>query len=156
MRIRVISVCERLPRCVDEVVWDYTRRLIGSLKVALREVPSGQRSSRGDPAQAMHSEGQRILGLIRAQEFVTVLDERGTQSTTRELATWLAARMQDGRDLVLVIGGPDGLAEEVLTRADHRLALSKLTLPHPLVRVVLAEQLYRAHTLLSGHPYHRD
>jgi len=156
MRIRVIAVGERMPRWVDEVVGDYTRRLIGSLKVALREVPSGQRSSRGDPAQAMHSEGQRILGLIRAQEFVTVLDERGTQSTTRELATWLAARMQDGRDLVLVIGGPDGLAEEVLTRADHRLALSKLTLPHPLVRVVLAEQLYRAHTLLSGHPYHRD
>ena len=156
MRIRIIAVGERMPRWVDEVVEDYTRRLAGSLKVTLAEVPAGQRSSRGDPAQAMHTEGQRILALIKPQEFVAVLDERGVQSTTRELATWLAGRMNDGRDLVLVIGGPDGLASEVLARSDQKLSLSKLTLPHPLVRVVLAEQLYRAHTVLSGHPYHRD
>ncbi len=81
------------------------------------EVPAGQRSSRGDPAQAMQSEGQRILALIKPQEFVAALDERGVQSTTRELATWLSARMNDGRDLVLVIGGPDGLATEVLARS---------------------------------------
>jgi 23S rRNA (pseudouridine1915-N3)-methyltransferase len=156
MRIRIIAVGERMPRWVDEVVADYTRRLVGSLKVTLAEVPAGQRGSRGDPAQAMHTEGQRILALIKAQEFVVALDERGVQSTTRELATWLAGRMNDGRDLVLVIGGPDGLASEVLARSDQKLSLSKLTLPHPLVRVVLAEQLYRAHTVLSGHPYHRD
>ena len=76
--------------------------------------------------------------------------------STREFAAWLSARMQDGRDLVLAIGGPDGLAGEVLARSEQRLSLSRLTLPHPLVRVVLAEQLYRAHTVLSGHPYHRD
>ena len=156
MRIRIIAVGERMPRWVDEVVEDYTRRLAAGQKVVLVEVPAGQRSSRGDPAQAMHSEGQRILALIRPQEFVTVLDERGVQWTTRELAAWLSGRMRDGLDLVLVIGGPDGLAAEVLDRSDQRLALSKLTLPHPLVRVVLAEQLYRAHTVLSGHPYHRD
>jgi 23S rRNA (pseudouridine1915-N3)-methyltransferase len=156
MRIRIIAVGERMPRWVDEVVDDYTRRLTGSLKVTLVEVPAGQRSSRGDPALAMHTEGQRLLALTRPQEFVAVLDERGTQLSTRELATWLAARQQDGRDLVLVIGGPDGLAREVLARSDQKLSLSKLTLPHPLVRVVLAEQLYRAHTVLSGHPYHRD
>lgn len=145
-----------MPRWVDEVVDDYTRRLTGSLKVTLVEVPAGQRSSRGDPALAMHTEGQRLLALTRPQEFVAALDERGTQLSTRELATWLAARQQDGRDLVLLIGGPDGLAREVLARSDQKLSLSKLTLPHPLVRVVLAEQLYRAHTVLSGHPYHRD
>ena len=156
MRIRIIAVGERMPRWVDEVVADYTRRLAGSLKVTLAEVPAGQRSSRGDPAQAMHTEGQRILALIKPQEFVAALDEHGAQLTTRELATWLAGRMNDGRDLVLVIGGPDGLASEVLARSDQKLSLSKLTLPHPLVRVVLAEQLYRAHTVLSGHPYHRD
>jgi 23S rRNA (pseudouridine1915-N3)-methyltransferase len=156
LRIRIIAVGERMPRWVDEVVDDYTRRLAASLKVALVEVPAGQRSSRGDPAHAMHSEGQRILALIKPQEFVAVLDERGAQLATREFATWLSGRMHDGRDLVLVIGGPDGLASEVLARADQTLALSKLTLPHPLVRVVLAEQLYRAHTVLSGHPYHRD
>lgn len=156
MRIRIIAVGERMPRWVDEVVADYTRRLAGALKITLVEVPAGQRSSRGDPAQAMHLEGQRILALIRPQEFLVALDERGVEHTTRELATWLSVRMHDGRDLVLVIGGPDGLAGEVLARSDLKLSLSKLTLPHPLVRVVLAEQLYRAHTVLSGHPYHRD
>jgi 23S rRNA (pseudouridine1915-N3)-methyltransferase len=156
MRIRIIAVGERMPAWVDAVVTDYTRRLAGTLKVVLKEVPAGQRSSRGDPAQAMHIEGERILALIKPQEFVAALDEHGIQSTTRELANWLAARMNDGRDLVLVIGGPDGLAAEVLSRADQQLSLSKLTLPHPLVRVVLAEQLYRAHTVLSGHPYHRE
>jgi 23S rRNA (pseudouridine1915-N3)-methyltransferase len=156
MRIRIIAVGERMPRWVDEVVADYTRRLAGSLKVALVEVPAGQRTSRGDPAQAMQLEGERIRSLIKPQEFVVALDERGAQMSTRELATWLSGRMHDGRDLVLVIGGPDGLSAEILTRSDQKLSLSKLTMPHPLVRVVLAEQLYRAHTVLSGHPYHRD
>ena len=156
MRIRIIAVGERMPRWVDEVVDDYTRRLAGGLKVALVEVPAGQRSSRGDPAQAMRIEGQRILAVTKPQEFVVALAEDGAQMSTRELATWLANRMNDGRDLALVIGGPDGLASEVLARSDSKLSLSKLTLPHPLVRVVLAEQLYRAHTVLSGHPYHRD
>ena len=156
MRIRIIAVGERMPRWVDEVVEDYTTRLAGSLKVALVEVPAGQRSSRGDPAQAMQIEGQRILALLKPQEFVAALDERGVQMATRELATWLSARMHEGRDLALLIGGPDGLAADVLARADQQLALSRLTLPHPLVRVVLAEQIYRAHTVLSGHPYHRD
>jgi 23S rRNA (pseudouridine1915-N3)-methyltransferase len=156
LRIRIIAVGERMPRWVDEVVEDYTTRLAGSLKVALVEVPAGQRSSRGDPAQAMQIEGQRILALLKPQEFVAALDERGVQMATRELATWLSARMHEGRDLALLIGGPDGLAADVLARADQQLALSRLTLPHPLVRVVLAEQIYRAHTVLSGHPYHRD
>src|ERR1700742_2493935 len=110
-----------MPRWVDEVVADYTRRLAGSLKVALVEVPAGQRSSRGDPAQAMQLEGGRILAALKPGEFVAVLDEHGAQLSTRELATWLTARMQDGRDLALVIGGPDGLAKEVLTRSDHKL-----------------------------------
>ena len=87
MRIRIIAVGERMPRWVDEVVADYTRRLAGSLKIALVEVPAGQRTSRGDPAQAMQAEGQRILSLIRPQEFVVVLDERGAQMTTRSSRT---------------------------------------------------------------------
>lgn len=156
MRIRIIAVGERMPRWVDEVVGDYTRRLSGSLKIAVTEVAAGQRSARADPAQAMQLEGQRILALLKPQEFVVALDERGALQSTRELAQWLSGRLHDGRELVFVIGGPDGLASEVLVRADYKLSLSKLTLPHPLVRVVLAEQLYRVHTVLAGHPYHRD
>jgi 23S rRNA (pseudouridine1915-N3)-methyltransferase len=87
---------------------------------------------------------------------VAVLDERGTQFSTRELAAWLQQRMQQGEDLAFLIGGPDGLAPEVLARGNFTLSLSRLTLPHALVRVLLAEQLYRAHSILSHHPYHRD
>ena len=87
---------------------------------------------------------------------MVALDERGTEMTTKSLATWLGARMRDGRDLALLIGGPDGFAPEIFDRADYKWALSKLTFPHALVRVVLAEQLYRAHSLLNNHPYHRE
>ena len=83
-------------------------------------------------------------------------DERGRELTTRELATWLDSRMQQGEDLAFLIGGPDGLAPEVLARSNFTLALSRLTLPHALARVLLAEQLYRAHSILTNHPYHRD
>ena len=156
MRIRIIAVGERMPRWVDEVVEDYTRRVSGSLKLIWTQVPAAQRGARTATTQAQQIEAQRLLALIKPQEFVVALDERGAQPATREFATWLAGRLNDGRDLSFVIGGPDGLAEEVLARASYRLSLSKLTLPHPLVRVVLAEQLYRAHTVLSGHPYHRE
>ena len=84
------------------------------------------------------------------------LDERGTQMSTRELADWLGGRMQEGRDLAFLIGGPDGFAAEVAARSDMTLSLSRLTLPHALARVVLAEQLYRAMTIFTHHPYHRE
>jgi 23S rRNA (pseudouridine1915-N3)-methyltransferase len=87
---------------------------------------------------------------------VVALDERGAQLTTRELATWLKTRMHAGEDLALVLGGADGLAPELLSRSNFTLALSKLTLPHALARVLLLEQLYRAVSILSQHPYHRD
>ena len=96
------------------------------------------------------------MAAITAREHVVVLDERGRELSTRELAGWLKVRMQEGDDLAFVIGGADGLSAQVQERGNFRLSLSRLTLPHALVRVVLAEQLYRAHTVLSGHPYHRD
>ncbi len=104
----------------------------------------------------MEAEGQRILATVRSGEFVVALDERGVEMTTRELSSWLATRLQDGSDLTFLIGGPDGFAAEVFQRSNFKWSLSRLTLPHALVRVVLAEQLYRAHGLLSNHPYHRD
>jgi 23S rRNA (pseudouridine1915-N3)-methyltransferase len=87
---------------------------------------------------------------------VVALDERGRELSTRELATWLSTRMREGQDLAFLIGGPDGLASEVRARSHFTLSLSRLTLPHALVRVLLSEQLYRAHCILTHHPYHRD
>ena len=145
-----------MPKWVREAYEDYITRLSSGLKVSLLEIEPGARSPGRPPQKAMEAEAQKILGAVRKDEFVVALDEHGSQLTTRELATWLKTRMQDGRDLVFVIGGPDGFAPEVLARSDLRWSLSQLTFPHALVRVVLAEQLYRAHSVLIHHPYHRD
>jgi 23S rRNA (pseudouridine1915-N3)-methyltransferase len=96
------------------------------------------------------------LAALRKDDYVVALDERGAEMTTRELAAWLGSRMQGGRDLAFLVGGPDGFVPEVLARSDLKWSLSRLTFPHALVRVVLAEQLYRAHGVLANHPYHRD
>jgi|SRR5580700_5961746 23S rRNA (pseudouridine1915-N3)-methyltransferase len=155
MRVRVVAVGERMPAWVDEVCADYIRRLGSKLKVSLIEIGAGPRGRGGAGTQAVGIEGERILAELRPADYVVALDERGRELSSRELADWLGERMQAGRDPVFTIGGPDGLAASVLERSDFTWSLSRLTLPHALVRVLLTEQLYRAHTLLSGHPYHR-
>ena len=144
-----------MPVWVRSACDDYLERLRPALAVAFTEIESAARRGR-DTGRAIAAEGRRLLGALAAADHVVALDERGRELTTRELAAWLGRRMQQGEDLAFVIGGPDGLAPEVLARSDFTLALSRLTLPHALVRVLLAEQLYRAHCILTGHPYHRD
>ena len=145
-----------MPKWVREPFDDYILRLSPGLKVTLTEIEPGPRAAGRPPAKAVETEGQRILAAVRTGEYVVALDERGKEMTTRELASWLAVRLQDGSDLAFLIGGPDGFAAEVLGRSDFKWSLSRLTFPHALVRVLLAEQLYRAHGVLSNHPYHRD
>jgi 23S rRNA (pseudouridine1915-N3)-methyltransferase len=156
MRVRLIAVGSRMPKWVREAYEDYITRLGSGLKVSLTEIDPGPRSAGRPPQKAMEVEGQKLLAAVRKEDYVVALDERGTEMTTRELAAWLKGRMQDGRDLAFLVGGPDGFAPEVLTRSDFKWSLSRLTFPHALVRVVLAEQLYRAHGVLANHPYHRD
>jgi 23S rRNA (pseudouridine1915-N3)-methyltransferase len=155
MRIRLLAVGTRMPRWVTLAFADYAARL-GALKFTLVEIEPGTRAAQGRPGRAIATEGERLLGALRPAEYVVALDERGQEYTTRELAAWLEGGLQDGRDLALLIGGPDGFAPEVLARADARWSLSRLTFPHALVRVLVAEQLYRAHSVLANHPYHRD
>ena len=156
MRVRILAVGSRMPKWVREPFDDYINRLGSGLKISLLEIPPGARTAGQSPAKAIEMEGARILTAVRPGEYVAALDERGVEMTTRELASWLAARLQDGRDLAFLIGGPDGFAADVLQRSDFKWSLSRLTFPHALVRVLLAEQLYRAHGVLSNHPYHRD
>jgi 23S rRNA (pseudouridine1915-N3)-methyltransferase len=156
MRVRLIAVGSRMPKWVREAYEDYITRLGSGLKVSLVEIEPGPRSGSRPPQKAMEIEAQKLLGALRKEEFVVALHERGSEMTTRELASWLGARMQDGRDLAFLIGGPDGFSPEVLSRSDFKWSLSQLTFPHALVRVVLAEQLYRAHGVLTNHPYHRE
>jgi 23S rRNA (pseudouridine1915-N3)-methyltransferase len=174
VRVRLIAVGSRMPKWVREAYEDYITRLSSGLKVSLVEIEPGQRSGRDaggarppktdgpehgatkPQSRAMQAEAQKLLAALRKDEYVVALDEHGPEMTTRELAAWLKTRVQDGRDVAFLIGGPDGFAREVLERSDFKWSLSRLTFPHALVRVVLAEQLYRAHGVLSNHPYHRD
>ncbi len=156
MRVRVIAVGTRLPAWARNACDDYLTRLGPRLAVSLVEIEPGPRRASGSAQQAVAAEAKRLLGALRPGDHVAALDERGTELTTRELAAWLDGRMREGQDLAFLIGGPDGLAQEVLTRSHFTLSLSRLTLPHALVRVLLTEQLYRAHSLLTHHPYHRD
>jgi 23S rRNA (pseudouridine1915-N3)-methyltransferase len=144
-----------MPGWVSEGFEEYTRRLQGRLPSKLVEVPAVRRGS-GDVPRAMAEEGRRQLAATRAGDYLVALDERGKVRTSVALSQWLSERMQGGQDLGFLIGGADGFSPEVLARANEKWSLSALTLPHALVRVVLAEQLYRAVTLLDGHPYHRE
>src|SRR5579885_3174176 len=155
MKVRVVAVGTRPPAWVREACADYTRRLGTRLKLTLLEIEPGPRSAGQSPRKAVEAEARKILTALRPEEWVVALDERGRAMSTRELADWLGGRMHEGRDLAFLIGGPDGLAPEVLQRSDMSLSLSRLTLPHALVRVLLAEQLYRAVSILAHHPYHR-
>jgi 23S rRNA (pseudouridine1915-N3)-methyltransferase len=154
MRLRVIAVGTRMPAWVRIACDDYLVRLRGSLPVTLTEIEPGPRHGRS-VRPAIAAEGTRLLDALRPRDHLIALDERGMQFSTRELADWLKERMGAGEDLAFAVGGPDGLAHEVLARSRLTLSLSRLTLPHALVRVLLAEQLYRAHCILVNHPYHR-
>ena len=156
MRLCVIAVGSRMPGWVDAAFEDYARRLRAPLEVQLKQLSAARRSAATPARQAMAEEGRRILAVLAPRDHVVALDERGTQFSTSELARWLEERRRSGQNLACVIGGADGLAPAVLARAQRRWSLSRLTLPHGLVRVVLIEQLYRATTLLAGHPYHRE
>lgn len=156
MKLRVLAVGTRMPHWVREACDDYLTRLAPRLPVAVKEIEPGPRTGGRSPQQAVVAEGQRLLAALRPGERVVALESEGVEMTTQELARWLAARMLGGEDIAFVIGGPDGLAEEVRARSLLRWSLSRLTFPHALVRVVLVEQLYRAHAVLTHHPYHRD
>jgi 23S rRNA (pseudouridine1915-N3)-methyltransferase len=155
VRVTLIAVGQRMPGWISEGYEGYAKRLRTRLPLTLVEIAAVKRGS-GDIARAMTEEGRRQLAAIRAGDHVVALDERGKSRTSQELSQWLGERMRSGSDVDFLIGGADGYAPEVLARANERWSLSPLTLPHALVRVVFAEQLYRAVTLLDGHPYHRE
>ena len=154
MRARVIAAGTRLPRWVNEGYAEYADRLTGELRMELKEVPVTQRHGQ-DIAKARAEEGRRMLAAIDPGMYVVALEVGGKVHSTEALARWLATRRQDGRDLAFLIGGPDGIDPPCTQRADATWSLSALTLPHGLARVVLAEAVYRAFSVLKGHPYHR-
>jgi len=145
-----------LPEWVNEGFREYQKRLRSPLKLELVEISVPKRSvGEKNSLRAIAQEGQDMLAAIGREDYVVALEVNGKSMSTEQVSAWLSQRLVDARPLVLLIGGPDGLSEACLTRANQSWSLSPLTLPHPLVRVVVVEQIYRAMSLLAGHPYHR-
>ena len=156
MRIQLIAVGRRMPSWVQQGYEVYAKRLPRFWHLELIEVPLGKRTASGAVSRAVAEEGDRMLAAIAASSRVVAFDERGLSMATEALAKQLAAWMTDAQDIAMLIGGPDGLADSCRRRADDIWSLSDLTLAHPVVRIVVAEQLYRAHSIIQGAPYHRD
>jgi 23S rRNA (pseudouridine1915-N3)-methyltransferase len=156
MRIAIVSASNKQPDWIRTGFAHYAKRLGGgACTLELVEVALGKRSAAKPAAAALEMEGERMLAALPKGAHVVALDERGTAWSTAELATRLERWMSLGRPVALLVGGPDGLAPRCLALARERWALSALTLPHGLVRVVAAEALYRAWSVVQGHPYHR-
>jgi 23S rRNA (pseudouridine1915-N3)-methyltransferase len=156
MHIRLIAVGDRQPAWVTTAFDTYSGRLPKLWQFHLDVIGTAPRRKAADAARAVLAEGETILGKLKPAETLVLLDEGGRQLSSRQFADKLDEWQTMGRDLAFVIGGPDGVSAETRDRADFRWSLSALTLPHGLARVMFAEQLYRAWSLMSGHPYHRD
>ncbi|MGH8494662.1 MAG: 23S rRNA (pseudouridine(1915)-N(3))-methyltransferase RlmH [Gammaproteobacteria bacterium] len=154
MRIRLIAAGTRMPAWVGEGFRDYARRLPRELSLELSEIRLGRRTKGSDASRARADEGDRMLADAGAARIVA-LDAGGRLFDTDGFSAELDRWRQGGRDVALLLGGPDGLSPECLDRAELKWSLSPLTLPHALVRIVVAEQMYRAASILHGHPYHR-
>jgi len=145
-----------MPAWINEGYQEYARRLPRECCLKLVEIPLGQRTRSTPVERAVNEEGKRMLAAIVPRQRVIAMDVAGRCWSTEQLAENLANWLQDGSDVSLLVGGPDGLSDSCMERVEQRWSLSALTLPHPLVRVLLAEQLYRAWTVISNHPYHRS
>lgn len=155
MKIHLLAVGDGMPPWVAEGWREYAGRLGGKVSLQLLELPAGRRAKSVDVARLRREEGERLLAAVPDGALIVALDERGKGWSTRDLARRMDGWLLDGRDVALLVGGADGLDPSVLAAADQRWSLSALTFPHMLVRVLVAEQVYRAWSLLAGHPYHR-
>ncbi len=155
MRLTLLAVGDKLPAWAEAATTEYIKRMPREARVELLTVKPEKRSGQSTD-NLKQAEAVRLLDRLPANARLVALDEHGRQVSTRELADLLARWLGSGQDVCLVIGGADGLAPAILDRAETTLALSRLTLPHALARVLLAEQIYRAVSLLNNHPYHRE
>lgn len=155
MRIHLLAAGTRQPAWINTGYQEFAKRLPAECRLLLREIPLSTARKQHDVARAVSEEGRKMLTALPDGTEVVALDVNGRSFTSETLAQQLSRWLQGGRDLTLMIGGPDGLSADCLKRAQSSWSLSPLTLPHGLVRVLVAEQLYRAWTMLQGHPYHR-
>lgn len=156
MKLLILAVGTRMPDWVEEAYGDFAKRMPRECPIELREIKAEPRTTGKTVEAMMAAEAARIRAALPTRCRKVILDERGTEATTKLWAQKLGDWMGGGEDVVFIIGGPDGLDPELKAEADERYRISGLTLPHAMVRVLLAEALYRAHSLHKGHPYHRE
>lgn len=155
VRLRLICVGQKMPDWVTQGFNDYAKRMPPELAVELSEIALAHRGKNADIARMVQREGESVLAAAGKGDRLVALEVGGKTWSTEQLAKQLESWQQDGRDVSFMIGGPDGLSGDCRSQADQMWSLSPLTLPHPLVRIVLAEQLYRAWSITRNHPYHR-
>jgi len=156
MKLIIASVGHKMPDWITAGFNEYTKRMPREAKIELLEIKPEPRTTGKTTAQIMAAEAQRILAALPQNCWRIAMDEHGAQPTTKQLAVQMQDWMREGRDVAFIVGGADGLHDSVKQAAQQLMALSALTLPHAFVRVLLAEQLYRAHSLMHNHPYHRE
>lgn len=156
MKIQLVAVGTKMPKWVETGFAEYQRRFPKDCQFELIEIAAGKRGKNADIARILQIEGEKTLAAVPASNRIVTLEVTGKPWDTHQLAGQLSRWQMDGRDVSLLIGGPEGLAPECIKRSEQKWSLSPLTLPHPMVRVIVAESLYRAWSLNNNHPYHRE
>ncbi|WP_293763535.1 23S rRNA (pseudouridine(1915)-N(3))-methyltransferase RlmH [uncultured Aquitalea sp.] len=156
MKLTILAVGTKMPRWVDDAYQDYAKRFGRDVTLELKEIKPEKRGGGVTAEKGIAAEHERLVAAIPPRSRLVVMDERGRNWTSVKLAEGLKGWMEGGDDVCFIIGGADGLSDELKARADVLLQLSAMTLPHGMVRVMLAEQIYRAWSILNNHPYHRE
>jgi 23S rRNA (pseudouridine1915-N3)-methyltransferase len=155
MKIRLLTITHKSPAWIQEGYQEYAKRLPASCSLELVEIPAEKRTANADLKRITEREGEKMLAAIKPNHLVIALDVKGKSLTTEQLAEHLANWQQEGRNIDLLVGGPEGLSAACLQKAELSWSLSPLTFPHIIVRLIVAEQIYRAWSILNNHPYHR-
>ncbi|MFV2003859.1 MAG: 23S rRNA (pseudouridine(1915)-N(3))-methyltransferase RlmH [Gammaproteobacteria bacterium] len=155
MKINIIAIGGKMPTWVEQASQDFTKRLPAEIKINSILIPLIKRGKNPDIKRIVRDESRKLVAALPKNSLLVVLDVLGKSVTTMKLSSMLESWLQQGQDISIIIGGPDGVSDELLSQASLKLSLSELTFPHPLVRVILIEQIYRAWSILNNHPYHR-
>lgn len=156
MQTRILAIGQKMPAWVEQGCQEYLKRMPRELGVEIIEIPMAQRKAKSSAGSLKSQEASALQSKMQSSDFTIALDEQGRQWSSREWGDQLQSWMMNYSRVNLLIGGPDGLSHEITNDANQVIALGKMTLPHPLVRIVLCEQLYRAWSIVKGHPYHRE
>jgi 23S rRNA (pseudouridine1915-N3)-methyltransferase len=156
MKLKVIAVGTKMPPWVEMGVQEYSKRLPRDMPLEFIEIPIGNRAKNANLARAVKQESDQILTQVKPQDHVIALEVTGSNWSTEKLAKQMQNWQMQGQNIIFLIGGPDGLSDACRARANQQWSFSALTLPHPIVRIILSEQLYRAWSITQNHPYHRS